>query len=163
MWISWSDMVHGCRYGVYKTRAETAAVSCGTSHASSVSTPLRWIFKNAVWKASHSSRITCERSESTRERRIALYKSDQQHGGGTDTAKRVRGEDNYPYVPAGTETLDLSITSPTLYHWAIPAPHKRITDQSNDANPKNKKNAKQSSDKQQKTNKNFKKKYNPSN
>ena len=32
-------------YGVHRTCAETAAVSCGTSHASSVSTPLRWIFK----------------------------------------------------------------------------------------------------------------------
>ena len=27
---------------------ETAAVSCGTSHASAVSTPLRWMFKNAL-------------------------------------------------------------------------------------------------------------------
>ena len=29
---------------VYTERAEMAAVSCGTSHASDVSTPLRWIF-----------------------------------------------------------------------------------------------------------------------
>jgi len=33
---------------------------------------------NALLKDSHSFRITCERSESARERRIALYKSDQQ-------------------------------------------------------------------------------------
>ena len=33
-------MVHGCM--VYTERAETAAVSCGTSHDSAVSTPLRW-------------------------------------------------------------------------------------------------------------------------
>ena len=34
--------------------------------------------KKALWKkAVHSCRITCERSESARERRIALYKSDQ--------------------------------------------------------------------------------------
>ena len=32
-------------YGVHRTCAETAAVSCATSHASAVSTPLRWIFK----------------------------------------------------------------------------------------------------------------------
>ena len=32
-------------YDVHRTCAETAAVSCGTSHASAVSTPLRWIFK----------------------------------------------------------------------------------------------------------------------
>ena len=36
-------MVHGRK--VYTERAETAAVSCDTSHASAVSTPLRWILK----------------------------------------------------------------------------------------------------------------------
>ena len=70
-------MVHGCM--VYTERAEMAAVSCGTSHASAVSTPLRWIFKNALYKAVHSCRITWERSETARERRIALYKSDHHH------------------------------------------------------------------------------------
>ena len=30
-------------YGVHRTCAETAAISCGTSHASAVSTPLQWI------------------------------------------------------------------------------------------------------------------------
>ena len=35
--------MHGCM--VYTERAETAAVSCGTSHASAVSTPLRWILQ----------------------------------------------------------------------------------------------------------------------
>ena len=34
--FAWSDMVHGCL--VYTERAEIAAVSCGTSHASAVST-----------------------------------------------------------------------------------------------------------------------------
>ena len=33
-------------YGVHRTCAATAAVSCGTSHASAVSTPLRWIINN---------------------------------------------------------------------------------------------------------------------
>ena len=61
-------------YGVHRTCAETAAVSCGTSHASAVNTPLRWIFKSVLWKASHSCRITYECSDSARERRIALYK-----------------------------------------------------------------------------------------
>ena len=69
-------------YGVHRTCAEMAAVSCGTSHASAVSTPLRWIFKNALknttTKTSHSCRIICERNESARQRRIALYTSDQQ-------------------------------------------------------------------------------------
>ena len=66
-------------YGVHRTCAETAAVSCGTSHASAVSTPPRWIFRKAQLKASHSCTITCERSESARERMTALYKSDHHH------------------------------------------------------------------------------------
>ena len=37
-------------YGVHRTCAETAAVSCGTSHASAVSTPLRWILKKTRYK-----------------------------------------------------------------------------------------------------------------
>ena len=41
-----NNMVHGCM--VYTERAETAAVSRGTSHISAVSTPLCWIFKNAL-------------------------------------------------------------------------------------------------------------------
>ena len=44
MWLcmKWHD---AWLYGVHRTCAETAVVSCGTSHASAVSTPLRWIFK----------------------------------------------------------------------------------------------------------------------
>ena len=38
-----------------------------------------YIQKRAVKKASHSCRITCERSESARERRIALFKSERNH------------------------------------------------------------------------------------
>ena len=41
-------MVPGCM--VYTERAETAAVSCGTSHVSAVSTQLRWIFKKTRYK-----------------------------------------------------------------------------------------------------------------
>ena len=74
--FAWSDMVHGCK--VYTKCAETAAVSCGTSHASAVSTPLWWILKMLYEKAIHSCRIPCERNESARVQRIALYKSDQQ-------------------------------------------------------------------------------------
>ena len=32
------------------------------------------------------------------------------------------GEEHSPAAPAGTRTRDLSITSPSLYHWAIPTP-----------------------------------------
>ena len=55
-----------------------------------VRTPPRWIFKNALLKklkkASHSCGITCGRSESARDRRIALYKSDQQTNKQTNTS-----------------------------------------------------------------------------
>ena len=44
--FAWSDMVHGCM--VYTECTKMAAVSYGTSHTSAVSTPLRWIFKNAL-------------------------------------------------------------------------------------------------------------------
>ena len=74
--FAWSNMVYGCM--MYTEHAETAAVSRGTSHASTVSTPLRWIFKNMLQKASHSCRITCECMETTWEQRIVLYKSNQQ-------------------------------------------------------------------------------------
>ena len=36
---------------VYTERAEMAAVSCGTSHASAVSIPLRWILKKRAMKS----------------------------------------------------------------------------------------------------------------
>ena len=57
-------------YGVHSICAETAAVSCGTSHASAVSTPLQWIFNKQTkmrYKAGHSCRTTCEHSESAQE------------------------------------------------------------------------------------------------
>jgi len=44
--FAWSDMMHGCM--VYTEHAQMAAVSCGISHASTVSTLLQWIFKNAL-------------------------------------------------------------------------------------------------------------------
>ena len=59
-------------------RAEMAAVSGGTSHVSAVSTPLWWLFKNTLEKASRLCRITRECSKFARERRLALHKSDQQ-------------------------------------------------------------------------------------
>ena len=41
-------MVNGCM--LYTRRVETAAVSCGSSHASAVSTPLRCILKKTHYK-----------------------------------------------------------------------------------------------------------------
>ena len=38
-------------YGVHRTCAEMVAVSCGTSHASTVSTPLWWILKKRAIKS----------------------------------------------------------------------------------------------------------------
>ena len=54
-------------YGVHRTCAETAAVSCGTSLASAVSTSLRWILKKTRYETSHSCRTRFERSESAQE------------------------------------------------------------------------------------------------
>ena len=64
-----------------------AAVLCGTSHSSAVSRDHfgGYLYlkkkerKKRAIKAIHSRRITCEGSESARERRISLYKSDQKH------------------------------------------------------------------------------------
>ena len=61
-------------YGVHRTCAETAAVTCGTSHANAVSTPLRWIFKKRAIKLV----TTCERSESAQENGEQCYISDHQ-------------------------------------------------------------------------------------
>ena len=65
-----------CVCMVYTEHTKTAAVSCGTSCASaiSISTPFRWILKKRAIKTIHSCRVTCERSESAQEQRIALYK-----------------------------------------------------------------------------------------
>ena len=45
MWFNCMKWHGAWLYGLHRTCAETAAVSCGTSHASAVSTPLRWIFE----------------------------------------------------------------------------------------------------------------------
>ena len=75
-------MVHGCM--VYTERAETAAVSRGTSHVTTkqhceyttlVNTQNRAMKKVVTHLESH---IRLARSESFRERRLALYKSYQQ-------------------------------------------------------------------------------------
>jgi len=44
--FAWSDIVHGCME--YTECVNMAAVPWGTSQASATSTPLRWIFKNAL-------------------------------------------------------------------------------------------------------------------
>ena len=44
-------------YGVHSTCAETAAVSCGTSHASAEVQPLRWIFKKTTTTTNKKSAI----------------------------------------------------------------------------------------------------------
>ena len=55
-------MVHGCM--VYTERAQLAAVSCGTSQASAVSTSLPWIYSETRYKKlvthveSHASAVS---------------------------------------------------------------------------------------------------------
>ena len=51
------------------------------------------------YKAIHSCRITCERNESARERRIALYKSDEQHLHVQTFICHVRGRARLPPHP----------------------------------------------------------------
>ena len=59
-------------YGVHRTRRDGSSFMW--HQPCQCCTPLRWIVRNALRKAFHLCRITCERSESARE----LYKSDQQ-------------------------------------------------------------------------------------
>ena len=59
----------GCM--VFTERAEMAAVSCGTSHVSTISTPLSWIFKTQFKKLvthveSHASAVSLLQSEEQR-------------------------------------------------------------------------------------------------
>ena len=64
-------------YGVHRTCAEMAAVLCGTSHASAVSTPLRWILKKTRYKKlvtrveSHASAVSLlKRAENSAKKAI---------------------------------------------------------------------------------------------
>ena len=54
-------------HGVHRTRRDGSSFLCH-SHINAVSTPLRWIFEKRAIK-----KISCERSESARERGIVLY------------------------------------------------------------------------------------------
>ena len=70
-------MVRGCL--VYTERAETATVLCGTSHASTVSTPLRWVFKKKKKGAINGySLVQNHMGAQSLPESGALYKSDQQ-------------------------------------------------------------------------------------
>ena len=85
--MKWRDMVHGCM--VYTERAETAAVSRGTSHVTikqrckyttSADVESKTRYKNKIYKkASHSFSITCDMSTVSllETQRTALYESDQ--------------------------------------------------------------------------------------
>jgi len=63
---------------VYTELAKTAAVSCGASHVSAVSTPLRWVLKMSYKKLFTDVESLASAVKSARERRTVLYKSDQQ-------------------------------------------------------------------------------------
>ena len=63
-------MVHG----VHKDCVETAAVSFGTSHVSAVSTPLWWMFKNALLKRKSFQVESHVSAVSAQEWRIVLDK-----------------------------------------------------------------------------------------
>ena len=74
----WSDMVHGYMVYTNTEHAETAAVSCGISHVSTVSTPLQWILfflkeKKEAAMLNHVSTVSLLESGEQR-----CIKSDQQ-------------------------------------------------------------------------------------
>ena len=60
---------------VYTERAEMAAVSCGISHASAVSTPLRWILKNKYKKTRYKKLFTHVESHASA---VSLLESGEQ-------------------------------------------------------------------------------------
>ena len=72
--FAWSDMVHG----VHRTHWDGSSFMWHQPCQCCKYTTSVDIQKGTIKKASHSCRITCERSETVQERRIALYKSDQQ-------------------------------------------------------------------------------------
>ena len=111
-------MVHG--YMVYTERAETAAISRGTSHASAVSTPLQWIFKNMRYKKlfthveSHASATSL--LESGEQRYIKAINNnvgewgwgvEGKQVGSMDEESQVRGCYNITFIctPANQETV----------------------------------------------------------
>ena len=61
-------MVHGCM--VYTERAEMAAVFCGTSNTSAVSTPLRWILKG---KKEEEKKKKTKTKTKTRYKKLVTY------------------------------------------------------------------------------------------
>ena len=73
--VCWSLLyiVHGAwLYGVHRMHQDGSSFKLHQPCNSQTALPLRWIFKNMLWKA-----LQC--SESAQERRIALYKSDLQY------------------------------------------------------------------------------------
>ena len=79
---SWTNLTNQINNKVvldYQQRGTFCVRSRTPSMCNYQSVYLPWIFKNTLHKASHSCRITCERSESARDRRIALYKRNHHH------------------------------------------------------------------------------------
>ena len=71
------NTVHGCM--VYTERAETAAVSCGTSHASAVSRPLWWILKTRYKKLVTHVESIASAVSLLEKRRLAVYENNHHH------------------------------------------------------------------------------------
>ena len=74
-WQVTAKHAHGAQLYLYDVHRTCARGSSFMWHQYfAVSTPLRWIFKNTLQKASHSCRTICEQSQFAWEWRIALYK-----------------------------------------------------------------------------------------
>ena len=74
--FAWSHMVHGCM--VYTERAETAAVSCSTSHVGTVITPLRWILKKCA-KHKHTHTHACTHAPTHARTHVRTHAHTQTH------------------------------------------------------------------------------------
>ena len=85
-------MVHGCM--VYTERAETAAVSCGTSHASVVSTPLRWIVENRAIK--NKTNKNTQKNKKTKQSKNKLFTRVESHA----SAVSLLESGEYRYIKA---------------------------------------------------------------
>ena len=120
-------------YGVHRTRRDGSSFMWNQpcqrcKYITSVD-----IFKKALQKAIQSCRITCERSESARERRIALYKSDQHQQ--QLLLSSYRPPADKPRVllqPVRTPHIHFGAKSPKSGHYAGPSRKIRTVEQQTD-------------------------------
>ena len=100
---------------VTQCMVKTVAVSCGTSPASSASTPHQWCSKTRYEKL-FTHRITCEHSESARERRIVLYKKSNQQQWQLRVQGPCESRGGHPGLPV---LMNLTVSVDVKQHWTV--------------------------------------------